>query len=236
MNFVALRGCVPDDEIQRNTALARERGLPSIERAGHVALVGGGPSVADHLEELREWDGPIWAINQTFNWLKERGIKSTFLTLDPKDQPWLSVERGDSALVALHCCPAILDRLQAASVTTYEWGKQVEYGCTTATAALHLAPLLGHRKLSLFGCDSSFLEATHAYRDDAPKDEIMVACGGEIFRTRPEMLLQAECIAAVVTQMGHYFVNRSGGLLTALIANPERTIVAISQHILESAA
>lgn len=213
---------VSPEECGRNTALALDLGLPSIERAGHVAVVGGGLSLAGHLDELRAWTGPIWAINRTFVYLKERGIRSTFITADPKPQPWLTVEPGDRALVALHGSPGLFASLAKAHVTTYRLAEdEVHCGCTTATAAPMLAILLGHRSVTFFGCDSSFSDQSHVYPQAMARDLIEVRCSGEVFITKPEFLLQAEALALLCRELPEFHSNRGGGLTAALIENPD---------------
>lgn len=219
---------VPPEVCERNAALALALGLPEVERAGHVAVVGGGPSLVDHLDELRSWNGPIWAVNQVFMWLKSKGIKATFITADPKPQPWLKVERDDQALVALHGYPELFASL-ACHVRTYRLANDaVHCGPTTATAAAHLALYMGHRSVTYFGCDSSFADQTHVYDLPPPGDMIGVRCDGVDYLTKPEFLMQADNLAAFCREFG-FCTNRSGGLLAALIACPDREVLGYTE-------
>lgn len=216
---------VPPEVCKRNAEHAVSLGLPHVERAGHVAVVGGGPSLVDHLPELRAWDGPIWAINETFMWLKARGIRSTFLTADPKPQPWLKPERGDRALVTIEGSPELFASLADAHVTTYRLAPdEIHCGPTTATAAPHLAIYVGHRSVTFFGCDSSFNGSTHVYDQAYPADAIMVRCGGVDYATKPEFLLQADALAALCRELPVFCRHRSAGLMAALVADPERAV------------
>lgn len=215
---------VPPEVCERNTALARALGLPEVERAGHVAVVGGGPSLVGNLDVLRSWEGPIWAVNETFMWLKARGIKSTFFTADPKPQPWLKAERGDSALVALHGSPELFASLSEAYVRTYRLADDaVHCGPTTATAASHLALWMGHRSVTFFGCDSSF-EGSGYVHDRAPPGDLIEVRADRVYLTKPEFLMQADNLAAFCREFA-FCKNRSGGLLKALVENPERTVL-----------
>jgi hypothetical protein len=221
-----------EDAYKRNTAHALTLGLPEVERAGNVAVVGGGLSLADHLDTLREWDGPIWAINQTFNYLKERGIKATFFTSDPRPQPWLNIEPGDKALVALHSCPELFEMLKC-QVRTYELAPHaVHCGPTTATAAPCLSVWMGHRSVTFFGCDSSFADTSHVYEQEMPRDLILVLNDGDGYVTKPEFLMQADALASVCREFPDRCKNVGRGLLAALIADPERQVVAVSPTIL----
>lgn len=210
------------EEMTRNAVRARALGLPSVEYAGDVAVVGGGPSLADHLDELRAWKGPIWAINGTWRWLKERGVASTFFTIDPKPQPWLELLPGESALVAIVGSMDLFRSVMGGYVRTFEIGAHgVLTGVTSATATPHLAVQMGHRSVNFFGCDSSFSdEATHVYPAEDPEQPIRVAVGGKTFATKPEFVMQAEELARLCRELPTFHRNRSGGLLAALIEDP----------------
>lgn len=161
-------------------------------------------------------------------WLTERGIRSTFFTADPEPQPWLKVEPGDAALVVLNIDPTVYEALRSAHVRTFELGQdEVRGTLTTATVAPHLALLLGHTSVTFFGCDSSFKGGTHAYRDDAPPDSIIVECNGAEYETKPEYMMQADALATLCRELPQFCRSRSGGLLSAMIACPMREVVRV---------
>jgi hypothetical protein len=221
--------CVPVEEMRRNIAHTKTLGLPEVEYAGNVAVVGGGPSLAGHIDELRAWKGPIWAINGTWAWLKERGVNATFFTIDPRPQEWLKEHRG-KALVASIGSAGLFDALSGWNVRTFDI---VVSGTTSATAAPHLAVLLGHKSVTFFGCDSSFAGGrTHLYDTARPDHEIEVEVGGGAYVTKPEFLMQAEDLAALCRELPGFHKCRSGGLLEALIAHP--TAIA-DQYLFEAA-
>lgn len=222
---------VPLEEMQRNTEHTKTLNLPSVEYAGPVAVVGGGLSLADHLDELRAWKGPIWAINGAWRWLKQRGIEATFFTVDPKPQPWLAEHRPKAALIATVGSPELFASLSHSYVRTFRLAvDEVNCGVTSATAAPHLAILMGHHSLTFFGCDSSFGNyKTHVYEVPVPGDLIAVTCGGRAFATKPEFVLQAEELSSMCRQLPKQCRNRSGGLLAALIANPEWDIASTEE-------
>lgn len=215
--------CVSVEEMTRNAEHIRSLGLPCVEYAGDVAVVGGGHSLADHLDELRAWNGPIWAINGTWQWLKERGVAATFFTVDPKPQAWLKLEPGESALVATVASDELIRSLMGGHVRTFELGiDHVHSGVTSATAAPHLAIKMGHVSVTFFGCDSSFGDyTTHVYPVDVPGDLMAVQVGEASFATKPEFVMQAEDLASLCRELPTVCRNRSGGLLAALIENPE---------------
>lgn len=221
--------CVPVEEMRRNAEHARTLGLPGVEFAGHVAVVGGGPSLADHIDELRAWKGPIWAINGTWRWLKERGVKATFFTVDPKPQAWLELVPGDSAIVAMVGSPELFRSLMGGYVRTFDLGMHdVNSGVTSATATPHLAVKMGHGSVTFFGCDSSFEGfESHVYPADLPDDLMIVQVGDQGFATKPEFIMQADDLAALCRELPVFHRNRSGGLLAALIDNPKWDVVGV---------
>jgi hypothetical protein len=220
--------CVPVEEMRRNVEHTRTLGLPSVEYAGHVAVVGGGPSLADHLDELKAWEGPIWAINATWLWLKERGVKAAFFTVDPKPQAWLVGAGVESAIVATVGSAELLASLAGAHIRTFNLGvEEVHSGVTSATATPHLAIQMGHRSVTFFGCDSSFWgEDTHVYPAELGGDRILVGVGDQAFETKPEFVMQAEDLAVLCRELPMFHQNRSGGLLAALIETPEWDLLA----------
>lgn len=224
---------VKPEVTEQYIAHAETLGLPAVEYAGHVAVVGGGPSLAGHLDELRAWKGPIWAINETWRWLNERGIKATFFTCDPKMQAWVRTELIDKALVAIHLCPEMFEALALSNVRTFRLAPDdIHCGFTTATAAPHLALKMGHHSVSFFGCDSSFVNGeSHVYGGSLPGDQIAVEIGGQTFATKPEFLMQAQDIAELCREEPTLCRNRSDGLLTALIAEPAYRIVSGPKEI-----
>lgn len=225
---------VPVEVMRANAAHTRTLGLPAVEYAGHVAVVGGGPSLAGHLDELRAWEGPIWAINATWGWLKERGVKSTFFTIDPKPQPGLKLEKGDAALVASVGCAELFAALAPGNVRTFDLAFDVadgiQTGVTSATSTPHLAVKMGHASVTFFGCDGSFEgHDAYVYPTALPGDLVVVDVGGLGYATKPEFIMQTEDLAAFCRDLPTVCRNRSGGLLAALIDNPEWELVAMKE-------
>ena len=87
--------CVADSsERQRNIDHAATLKVPRVhwrkKRKGKVAIVASGPSASDCIDFLKDFDGEIWGINRSFEWLRHRGVKPTaFLGVDPE---WFLVE------------------------------------------------------------------------------------------------------------------------------------------------
>jgi len=83
-----------------------------------------------------------------------------------------------------------------------------------------LAYGLGHRKMHLFGLDSSYEgDVGHVYGQANYQKHVNVTCGDETFRTSPQLLGQAEdfkMVAPDLISAGCEIMVHGGGLLKAL--------------------
>lgn len=194
-----------------------DRGLPHKRK---LAVCGGSPSLADHLDELKSWDGEIWSVNWTAEFLQSHGIESTMFTVDP--QPF--VVRARDALLASACDPTLFDQFAGRvrmfhMIETHEDGHPG--GITSALRAPAIAFYLGYTNVSFFGCDSSFTEVSHVDRNESEDHQLIVRAGGDDYRTTPGLMVQSQNLAQLITTCSAAFHNQSAGLLKAMIENPE---------------
>lgn len=208
---------VDSDILARNRQLSPD--LPPPHGSGHLAIVGGGPSVLEHIETLRHWPGEIWAVNGAFQFLHSHGVRATFYTICPNPgTPSLSeLARGAvRAVVAAHCEPELFATLKDAE--TFKIVCDLP-GPTSAVAATFVGLKAGYERFTLFGCEGSYGAAEYAYGHESHPYLIRIVCGGEAYLTKPEFLLQAEQLAEVILALPHMYDERGGGLLRALVAN-----------------
>lgn len=202
-----------------------------------VAICGGAPSLVENLQELKEWDGEIWAVNGTAKWLNDRGIKATFLTCDPGDFSAWDFTGVDDALIATCCRPDLRGRFKNCRLfdlcETHEGG--MTGGTTSASRAISVALHLGYYEIHIFGCDGSFkLGNDHVDRHDDEQNILIVEAGGNQYATYMEYLLQCESLGSIMRLAPKVFKCRSGGLLKAVIDHPETwEIVAVSAAMKE---
>lgn len=168
------------EEHRANILSALERGLPELSPAlcshdGHLVVVGSGPSLPLHLEELKEEKRsgrPILSIKGTHNYLIENGISPTFwLTIDSRPRvEQLTAESEDTIyLVASRCNPVIFEALKGRKIMLWHssaaednaediWHKRgatvVAGGTTSGMRALFVGYVLGFRHFILYGMDS----------------------------------------------------------------------------------
>lgn len=204
---ITARGCVDASTMEEQTRLSPD--LPEPKGTGPLALVGGGLSLSEHLDELRQWPGEVWAVNQTAHWLRANGVPCFFFTVDPSETA--AGHCSGRAIVHQHCNPQTFANAGECYKTTGSIP-----GPSTIVAGCALGIKAGYSKIYLFGADSSYGETSHVYRNEPVKELIQVQCG-QPFLTRLELLLQAERLAEVVQTLPEFFENKSGGFLKALI-------------------
>jgi len=225
---------VPAETLWRNAAHSKTLSLPMLgeARAPYLAVVGGGPSVAGHVDEI-SLSPIIWSINGAYKWLRDKGILSLFYTIDPLPGIANLCKHADSAVMATWCAPEAFAAMPGAHIELVD----LEGGCgpTSASSAPIIAARAGFRRVSFFGCEGSFGETTHAYETGRGVNLLRVVCNGQEFLTSPQMMQQTEYLAEFMRAAPDVFVDRSGGLLAACIADPEIDVTGASRSIYDAA-
>jgi len=210
---------------ERNIAASKSLGLPEIGEAERpvLAVIGGGPSVAEHIEELKNWKGDIWSSGSAYPWTIANGINATFLTIDQCPTLAQDGKGAKKAILATCCDPSVFEMLKDAEIEVFDLqheGEDANHGPTSVSAVPKIALLMGYKEIHFFGCDSSYAKQTHAYHDWPVQYRMIVECNGDTFETGAGMLMQAEFMSVLMRQCPDVFVNRSGGLLKALVEAP----------------
>lgn len=182
----------PDERVLANIRSNARRSITAL-KLRRAIVVGGGPSVADHLDLIRKrvedgWD--LFALNAAAGWLYERGVRSTYQVL--YDARPLMVDMIDYTahhhLVASQCDPSVLQALEGCDVTlfhanntegTLELLQEVAPGShvlgganTVGLQAINILCVMGYRLVELYGYDSSWRDgAKHAYPQSANDDQ-----------------------------------------------------------------
>lgn len=188
------------------------------EHDGHICLVGGGPSLADTLDELK-WRKSIgqkvWALNGAARFLyKNDVLPDAIVVADarPENAGFLSeLNEGVTAYLASQCDPALFEAARDCNLETVLWhvnspgmedllGAEkarpvhlIGGGSTVGLNAMVLAFAAGYRKIHLYGFDSSYRdEQHHAYGQSLNNDERVVDAlyGDRKFRAAPWMVQQ----------------------------------------------
>lgn len=240
---------VEHEEMMGQVVQAKALDLPQIEgglgifpdNGRKLAVVGGGRSIIECEDKLRNWDGDIWAINGTYHWCKVRGIDPTFISCDPHIIVSQWAKNVKKALVTTRSHPDVFKVLREAEaeVRTFdlEGERKVMSGSSTATASIHLAVLHGYKNITYFGCESSYPPGgSHAYMHEPRAQELIVEVGDEHFHTAPDFLIQALEMANIFRMTGKDggLKDESGGLLRALIDNYAYRIIWVSKGLMDN--
>lgn len=230
---------VPWESILRNKQECKRRGFPMIEKkdglSGRIAVVGGGPSVLSHIDRIRDY-AEVWAINGACRLLREHGIDSTLFAMDPDPIVAKWCPGATKALLCDRVCPEAFDALQGADIRVFELVNDrpggVISGSSTASAAFSIAARLGYREIDFYGCESSFNESTHAYQDEKREHLLWVDVDGKRYKTAPDFYMQAVEMSGIIKHLPKYYRAFGGGLLQALIDNPDHDVPLVSRSLM----
>lgn len=202
-----------------------------------LAIVGSGPSAWEALNQLKVWPGEIWAINNMAARLKRHGVVAKMVTVDPGAPEEFDTEGVQIALLSTSCHPRLRERFNGYLLFDLKEFNEIDGingGVTTAARMPMLALRLGFTDISFFGCEGSYNESTLT---DFPT-LLVVRAGDNEYITNLELLQQCESLSQVFNTAPEIFKDRSGGLLSAMTANPATwEVVAVSgelkQHLEE---
>lgn len=245
-----------DAQIRANVERACGLGMPWLDLAeAHdraAIVVGGGPSMRPlrpMISALQKGGAEVFAVNGVLPTLYEAGVTvdhHVLLDARPENLAFLTGPRPRHYLIASQCDPALFEAISGHPATLWhpaypeisDWIGNCEAvliggGTTVGLQALSIAYALGHRRIHLFGFDSSYSASGdgHAYpqalNDDDDRQEFCV--GNHKFIAAPWMARQAIEYQTAATQLiqggAELYVHGSGLLPTVaamMMANPKR--------------
>jgi hypothetical protein len=245
----------PREQFTNNIAINIRRGLPTLQTQ-RALVVGGGPSAADHIEDIREHQAKGWkltAINGAHDWLLlGYGIMSDACVLMDSTETVStfikSPVKGCRYYVASQCHPSMFDKLAGhdvclwhahlddasnKAIEAYDPAATILAGANTAGLhAIAVNYMLGVRKMRVYGLDSSHRPSgDHAYDNSqqAPTDEIEFFFKGERFLSTGTWAAQAEMFARFWRQyfkLGMRIEVIGDGLLPAMARHEKETLMA----------
>lgn len=237
-----------DEQINENVRANSRLNVPWIKQIpkhdGVALLCGGGPSLADSLQDIRNRiaeGGTVFALNGAASFLASRGIMpDAQVILDARPETAQLIGPAKRHLFASQAHPSLFAQVPTAEL----WQLQIEGiddllpddapHCTliggaasVGNTATCLAFALGFRDLHCFGYDSSFRDDKgHAYSQPMNDGDpcAMVPWRGKHYRVSLTMKLQAEkfqSTARVLKEAGaKVFVHGSGLLPDIYNAGP----------------
>lgn len=183
------------NDAARNMQYVAGLGLPELTisptpRMGRAVIVGGAPSIKDHLAEIEllahDPDNMVFAVNWSHTWLIQQGITPgtcVLFEIDAEPESMLKAAHTDvTYYICSHCHSKTFDDLapfkrvvwhsppnsdaeKVIAETTFKDSTHIGGGIGTFTRTLSVAMALGFRNIELFGCDSSF-------PDDSPSTHV----------------------------------------------------------------
>ena len=241
-----------DDEIKKNVEHNIKQGYLQVEPHPtndiEVMIVGGGPSLPQHIEkikQLRQNGVKLITINNAYKWCLDNGLTpSAMVMVDARKfnaRFTKPVVEDCKYFIASQCNPSVFEGLPKDK--TYIWHTQADLlkdildeqyktwwsvpgGSTVLLRAIPLFRMLGFKRFHLFGCDSCLGEDEmhHAYEQEENDGQLVmpVNVSGKIFNCNPWMVSQAQEFMSLIQMLGDEIeLEIYGGLL---------------RHILESGA
>jgi uncharacterized Rossmann fold enzyme len=231
-----------------NIRSAMARKLPELAPAicpndGTFVIVGSGPSVVDHLEEIRkdsEIGRPICAIKGTHDWLIQNGIDpNLFLSVEPRVRPLKHQSQNTVYLLASRCPPELFDQLKDHKVMLWHsWSMEPECklwkghfgiggGTTSGLRAINVGYILGFRKFLLYGMDSCLAadKDTKRFTGEIVGDGLVVDVhvGDRIFYCNGALAQQANEFQLLYQGMPDATIEAKGdGLIAAILSERRR--------------
>lgn len=240
-------GLVTEEVHTANSIANIEAGWPELEhhepRDVPLAVVGGGPSISEHLEELKEWKGDIWAINESASFLSHHAPKANvwLFTVDPDEamaapQFTAGVQK---AILSSGCNPKLLEALRGKDVKmfhckTIEGMEIMILGggpCSAARTPMQAA-WQGYKSICYYGCEGSLGKTTHAYRNESRPRQMIIRAGGVDYVTTPDLYINTMYLAKEIEEYKFGLTEKSGGLLRAMLKYPDTwEVVALSEAL-----
>lgn len=227
-----LRGsCAVTFDLMKANAEANRKTVPLLQQATihgrKLAVCGGGPLIVNDLDELRAWDGDVWGVNHTAAWLVKQGVNATFVTVDPI---LVDVEPVENALIATVCDPRLFKRFAGKNVRGFDLHETdataMVGGSSTVTRSPSISLRMGYADVSFFGCEGSYEGSTHVDRNAFEPYIFIIRAGGKDYKVEIALLQQCKELTAIFNEYSAIYKNRSGGLLRAMIENPDTWEIA----------
>jgi len=232
--------------VEANIRLGFQQVQPYPTNDVEVMIVGGGPSLKDQIDEirdLRERGVKLVTLNNAYQYCLDHQIKpSAYVMVDARPFNVRFVENTIPEckyFIASQCDPSVFERLEAVKDQTYIWHTSAEEiqdilmaqypkcfpvpgGSTVLLRAIPLFRMLGFKRFHIFGCDSclDIAGSHHAYEQKENDEQavIPVRVGGRIFYCNPWMVSQAREFIDLIGCMGDVMeLNIHGGLLRQIL-------------------
>jgi len=212
-----------------------------ILRYPECAVVGGGPSLEMALPILRNWTGDIFAINDTGKYLSDNGISSYVYSIDGTPIPFRIGPLVKGALFATRCHRNQFKHMKDRPIRVFTCAEEapikggIEGGPTGACRTPHLLLSMGYQGITFFGLDGSFKgNVTHlsGFSETAYDNMLIIRVKGVDYISHGGFMLQNQWLLEAFRRHSMFLHNASGGLLAAMLENPDTwSVVAIAEDL-----
>lgn len=229
---------IGEEAVRQNVRTNIARGFAQVQphetNDVDVMILGGGPSLNQHVEEIRALRAQgvkLVCLNGTHDWALQHGLlPSAQILVDARPfnaRFTRNPVKDCKYFIASQCDPSVFDGLPPEQVllwhTTAEMVRDeldaqykdtetwwaVPGGSTVLLRAIPLLRMLGFRRYHLFGCDSCLSddESHHAYSQPENDDPLVVpvTAAGRVFHCHPWMASQAQEFQSLIKVLGHEF-------------------------------
>ena len=235
--FKALNN-VPDAQIESNRTVNRGRGIPKVGDfpiKPRLAVVGGSHDLEDFVDELKCFDGEIWAINGAYAWCKSVGVCAIFYAIDPSVFLSPLVDDVHKAILADTVHQEVFDKL-GSRVAEIAWTgpDAIKHSTTAAATAPMIAAERGHNHVTFYGCQSDFdISNTHVYKNDELAN-IWLRCGDVEYVSCPQFIMQAEFLAELARGLPNGIEVKGKGFLSTLIEQGSYEVTHVTRSMNDS--
>lgn len=240
-------GNVSQDVFMANVRNSLTLSLPWLqmqdEHEGHAVIIGGGPSLNDDLEEIKQRQlcgQVIFAVNNSYNHLAGRGIvPDAHVMIDARDKNKEFLPKTGTNPLCYYASQVHPEVFELAhkngnnvvlfhsffsdgifEVIGHDSGDPlIGGGCTVGLHSIALAWALGYRNFHLYGFDSSYTDdENHAYRQPLNDSDrrIEVVMNEKKYNCAPWMATQVEdfkALAKTLIEKGCVMTVHGSGLL-----------------------
>lgn len=219
---------VLEQHVRENILAGWPTAQPHRRQDRELILLGGGPSLADHVQDiymLRHGGAALVTMNGTYGWAIERGLTpSAQIVLDAREfnARFVSPQMDTCKyLIASQAHPSVLAGLPRDRTFLWHAGISeanealarehqgaffpVPGGSTVMLRAIPLMRMLGFYRMHIFGFDSCVRGGQHHAYSQAENDQeqvIPITCGGRTFECTPWQASQASEFRDLVRFLG----------------------------------
>lgn len=236
----------PSPELRRNVKRARKYNRVKFVNKEELlkyppcAVVGGGPGLVDTLDELRTYESQgrdIFAVNDTAGFLSDQGIPCFMFAIDATRNLYRTGKLVKGAIFATRIHRRQFNMIGMDKVLTFDMAEDGHGGVTGGPTAVCRAPMLflrmGYQGIWFYGVDACFYDVTHiSGQQSVAHDNMMIVRAGNVdYITNASLFIQTEYLIDVIKKHPKFLVNRSGGLIKAMVEYEDWTVRAIGEDL-----